>query len=64
MAVDTEKQVCSVCGGDNVQVLAWVDANNHEFDDEGPCDENHTWCTDCEAHHLIVSESEFEEDGK
>ena len=38
---------CSECGGTNVQVQAWVDANTNEFmcdvDDNGCC-----WCEDCE----------------
>lgn len=43
---------CSECGGTNVQVQAWVDANTNEFisdvDDDGSC-----WCEDCQKHTTL-----------
>lgn len=41
--------VCENCGSDNVQVLAWVDANTNEYADEAACgDINDYYCTKCE----------------
>lgn len=55
--------VCSKCGGQNVQVAVWADANTGEtFDDYGSWDETDTkWCVDCGAHHLLVPQSEYVE---
>lgn len=42
---------CSKCGGTNIQVQAWVDANTNEYVDdisEGEC-----WCEDCQEHTKI-----------
>ena len=39
---------CSQCGGTNIQVQAWVNANTNEYVDdigEGEC-----WCEDCQKH--------------
>ena len=43
---DYKKLVCSVCGSDRIQILAWVDANNLEYicDEEA---EKTTWCAEC-----------------
>lgn len=47
--LDGPKYCCSECGGINVQVEAWVDANTDEYlsdiNDDGEC-----WCEDCEEH--------------
>lgn len=42
---------CSQCGGTNIQVQAWVNANTNEYVDdigEGEC-----WCEDCQKHTTI-----------
>lgn len=44
---------CPECGGTNVQVQAWVNANTKEFCGfiNGPFfDEDDCWCEDCEDH--------------
>ena len=47
---------CSECGGTNVQVKAWVDANTNKYisdiDDNGRC-----WCEDCQK-TTILEENE------
>lgn len=50
--------VCSNCGGSNVQIKAWVDANTHEvieiIGSDGDKEDN--WCSDCESHvHLTTN---------
>lgn len=51
--------VCSKCGGTNVQVLAWVDANTNEYISEAePID---TWCEDCDIHIKLKEETNKEE---
>lgn len=40
--------VCSKCGGKNIQVLAWIDANTNEYiSDYTDGDINDNWCDDC-----------------
>lgn len=42
----TSQYVCSVCGGTNIQVQAWVDANTNRYisniNNNAEC-----WCEDC-----------------
>ena len=42
--------VCDECGGTNIQVLAWVNANTNEYISESCNDENDRWCEDCNTH--------------
>ena len=52
--------VCSNCGGLNVQVKYWVDANTHEL--MGDCDDDDasdTWCDDCEDHTGLIFAEEW-----
>lgn len=50
MAEEKMVLVCSVCGGLNVQIKAWIDPNNYEVSDaSAECDED-TWCNNCEEH--------------
>lgn len=54
------KLVCEKCGGKNIQVLAWVDANTHKYKGEGPCiDTDSNWCEDCKAHVYITDEEVY-----
>ena len=43
---------CSGCGGTNIQVMAWVDANTNKYcsDINTPAEVKDTWCEDCEDH--------------
>lgn len=42
--------VCSECGSDNIQVLAWVDANTNKYVCEGGGSIDDNWCNDCDDH--------------
>jgi|GEM_PF-4539668 len=53
------RYICSRCGGRNVQVAMWVDANAgtpvdelHEWEDGGAL-EGH-YCADCGEHHQVI----------
>ena len=47
------RYVCSHCGGDNVQIKAWVKPNlNYKFVGEVEGDEL-GWCDDCQLHSVI-----------
>lgn len=50
---------CAKCGGTNIQVDCWVDANTDEvYDDAGT---DGAWCTDCEEQGVrMVLRSEYE----
>lgn len=44
---DLNTLYCTRCGGTNVQVRAWVDANTSEYiSDVG---DDYAWCDDCEG---------------
>ena len=56
-----EKFVCEECGGTDIQIKAWVDANTLEYQ-EG-CDlgdEDDNWCEDCEEHTNIMHKDEYD----
>ena len=41
------KWICSKCKGSNIEVKAWIDANDQTvLDDTGDIED--TWCRDCE----------------
>ena len=42
---------CSQCGGTNIQIQAWVNANTNEYVDDIGVDE--CWCEDCQKHTKI-----------
>lgn len=44
------KYFCEECGSTNIHVLAWIDANTHEFRSGGPGETQDQWCEDCKAH--------------
>ncbi len=43
---------CPECGGTNIQIMAWVDANTNKYcsDVNNPAETEDTWCEDCEDH--------------
>lgn len=52
--------VCEICGGKDIETLAWVDANTGEYkSDSGDYDEDTNWCNDCEEHVNLISEEEY-----
>lgn len=53
--------VCSDCGGTNVQVKVWADANTNEFMGDAVLDDSDTWCEDCEEHTGLMNKSEWDE---
>jgi len=54
-----DKLVCSQCGGKNVQIHAWVDANTNKYIGDDMWDDGDTWCEDCEDHTGLVMKSEY-----
>lgn len=59
--------VCSKCGGDSVEWVAWVNANTHEYITEygADGDTDMQWCNSCQKHTEIIREEEYgqHEDG-
>ena len=53
------KQVCSVCGCDNVQVKAWVDINSKRFTEFLQKKYQKAWCPDCCNEVKIENELDF-----
>lgn len=47
-----DKLYCPQCGSANIEVMAWVDANTHEYHSNinTPIEEEDTWCNNCEEH--------------
>ena len=46
------KYCCSVCGGTNIQLQAWIDPNsNNKYIEDTEDDE--CWCEDCQEHTKI-----------
>lgn len=56
-----DKLVCSDCGSDKVDYLAWVDANTQIFKEPfGPDgDSDNCWCRKCEEHTNLIFEKDF-----
>lgn len=52
---------CPECGGTNVQVMAWVDANTNKFcsNVNDPVEVEDTWCEDCEDHTGLATLTEL-----
>lgn len=46
-----EKAVCVKCGSNQISILAWVNANTHEF--ESTYDDSTCWCENCQEHTRI-----------
>jgi len=57
---EKEKYVCSDCGGSNVHVKVWIDANTEEVVcDLSVDDKEGGWCEDCNKHVYVVAEKYF-----
>ena len=55
--------VCEQCGSQNVQIIAWIDANTNEYRAEACVDEiDYTWCVDCEEHVRLITKEKYETD--
>ena len=50
------KWKCAECGGDNVQVKAWIDPNTNEIVEIMSDEIVDCWCEDCEDHVTIIRE--------
>jgi hypothetical protein len=58
---------CANCGSSNLQVKAWVDANNGLYiSDVDSNDPEDTWCPDCEEHAgtVIYIDDDKEDSGE
>lgn len=51
--------VCEECGGLNVQIKVWVDANNQNSYQGNTGDNPESWCDDCQEHHNLIPVHEF-----
>ena len=51
--------VCAQCGGTNIAVRAWVDANTNEYLSD--CDGLEAYCEDCGCLVVYTTRSDFEE---
>ena len=49
--------VCSECGGKNIEVRAWVDANTNEYISD--FEDTEGWCQDCSEHMRFMNEEEY-----
>ena len=45
------KWCCSNCGGTNVEIKKWVNANTDEVGTD--CEDEYGWCPDCEGHQEV-----------
>lgn len=56
--------VCSECGSDEVEYLDWIDANSGKITNtyQGHGEEN--WCRNCESHPRLITEEEYEANGR
>jgi hypothetical protein len=57
----TQKWVCSNCGGQNVEIKKWVNANTDEVGTD--CEDETGWCPDCNEHHEVELKT-FDLNGK
>lgn len=48
-SLDEPTYCCNKCGGVNIQVQAWINANTHEYISD-ICEDNECWCEDCGEH--------------
>lgn len=46
------KYYCSICGGTNIQLQAWIDPNNNNRY-IGDTEDDECWCEDCQEHTKI-----------
>lgn len=52
------KLYCGECKGSNISVLAWVDANTNEYQEDGPAP-NEIHCDDCERFTKVITGTEM-----
>ena len=57
MSFNMNKLVCSNCGGDNVEVEAWVNPNTLEFSSFK--ESEFGWCNGCDEHYELITQDEF-----
>lgn len=64
MKKSLETLYCPQCGGTNVQIMAWIDANTHKYCSiiNNPPEEDDTWCDDCEEHTGLSTLKELWDD--
>jgi len=55
-----ENLVCEECGGNNIQALAWVNANTNKYEAMGNNDENDRWYIDCDEHVNFILKKDYE----
>ena len=53
---------CKKCGGTNIEVKMWVDANDDTVLDSCGEEDSDTWCRDCEDHTgiMLIEDWKFE----
>jgi hypothetical protein len=51
--------VCETCGGKNVQMKAWVNANTLEYVETSDYDDD--YCEDCKDITCLITEAEYKE---
>ena len=62
VALDDDVYVCDACGSKQIEIQAWVDANNAEYlsdvdDDDTDC----KWCADCEQSQNFCTLSDYKQ---
>lgn len=50
------KEVCEICGSEDVLVTCWMNPNTSEVDSSY---DEVTWCKNCEQHNKLIAQSEF-----
>lgn len=62
---DRDLLVCEKCGGTNVEVKCWADANDSTvIDDIGAGDSDDNWCRNCEEHVNLIFKSQYNYESK
>lgn len=51
-SLELPKYCCSICGGTNIQLQAWIDPNNNNNYIEGT-EDSECWCENCQEHTKI-----------
>ena len=59
---DDDIYVCDACGSKQIEIQAWVDANNSEYlSDVDDDDVDKNWCAGCEEHFRFCSLSDYKQ---
>jgi hypothetical protein len=62
---ESEKNVCHNCGGQNVQIQVWLNANTNKVICDCSVDNRDGgWCEDCQKHVYVIQEKYFNPDDK